>query len=62
MSNEDALVQWRKQVDSRPEQIDPNDVRDWYDMAYGFFLALGFDPETADELAIDATFEDTWKF
>ncbi len=48
-------------VASRPSEVDPDDIRDWYDMAYGFFLALGLNPERADELAVDVAFEDDWK-
>jgi hypothetical protein len=51
MNEDRALEKWEKLVYDRASTVDEQDERDWYDMAYGFFLALGFDVEDAHALA-----------
>ena len=51
MTREEAQALWVQRVSSRARRIDPDDSIDWYDMAFGFFLALGFKPREAHEMA-----------
>jgi hypothetical protein len=51
MTREEAVKQWHEKVVDRPDAVDPDGERDWWDLAYGFFLALGFDVETAQDMA-----------
>lgn len=54
MTKAAAQAKWNEIVHDRSDEVDPDDERDWFDMALGFFLALGFDVETAYELADQA--------
>lgn len=40
----EAKRQFHKCVVSRAEEVDPDQRCDWTDLAYGFLLALGFEP------------------
>jgi len=60
MTKAKAKAKWRKLVGmteaSRFEsesEIDPDQERDWFDMAYGFMLALDFKPDVAMILATE---------
>jgi hypothetical protein len=50
----EAQKRWDKEIFEKAKEIDPDDERDWFDMAYGFFLALGFESETASDMAWQA--------
>jgi hypothetical protein len=56
MSDEQMKKRWGLDVMAAAERndpvnFDPNDEYHWESMAYGFFLALGADPERARRLA-----------
>lgn len=46
------ILAWRNDVLDKSESIDPDGERDWFDLCYGFFLALIPDPDRAMELAV----------
>ncbi len=48
---EDLIAEYRKNIYDRSSEIDPHDERDWYCMAYGWFLAKGASVEEAHRLA-----------
>ena len=51
--DQQALIdRWKTIAFDRPEEVDPDDERDWFDLAYGFFLALTSNPEQAMELTL----------
>lgn len=52
--NEEDLLRWRHEVFECAQEVDPDDARDWSDMAFGYFLARGYDPEGAEALADEA--------
>lgn len=54
MSETDAQNEWTRLVYDKAKEVDPNDDHDWFDLAYGFFMGLGFDPSKAFQLALDA--------
>ena len=37
-----------------PQEVDPDGEYDWWDMAFGFFMGLGFEPDDAADLANNA--------
>jgi hypothetical protein len=43
-----ASSRFLAEVYHRAEDIDPNDERDWYDLALGFLLACEVPPEIAE--------------
>jgi hypothetical protein len=47
-----AKMRWRQWVYD-VDVIDPDDERDWFDMAYGFMLALEFQADDAMRLACE---------
>lgn len=49
-----ALEKWENLVYKRAKLVDPDDQHDWTSLAYGFFLALKFEPAKAYELALKA--------
>jgi len=50
MSDNEAIELWTKKVWDRVEEVDPASERDWEDLAFGFLLALDFEPEKAYKL------------
>jgi hypothetical protein len=54
MTSEQALKQFHEKIFNNAEEIDPDHDRDWFDLAFGYFLALEFDIDTALEMADSA--------
>lgn len=50
---EDHIKAWVANVFDRQHEIDPTFERDWFDMAFGFFLARGLSPDDALELTLE---------
>jgi hypothetical protein len=50
MNDEEAIELWTRKIFARSDVIDPAGERDWVDMAYGFLMGLGFEPEKAEAL------------
>lgn len=51
---EEALLEaWRTEVSTRPDDVDPEEAHDWFDLAYGFFLGKGLEPNHAKKLAVE---------
>lgn len=52
-----SLVErWRREVYDRQQasnDVDPAMARDWFDMAYGFGLACGLQPDKAYDFALN---------
>lgn len=44
---------WKERVYDVARKIDPDDQHEWETLAYGFFLARGYTPKEALELAIE---------
>ena len=55
-----ALNRFQREVCERATDIDPHGDRDWYSMSYGFFLAVGLDPEEATRCALEAKDKSYW--
>ena len=49
-AQEVQVALWTQRVWDKRSKVDPDDERDWYDVAYGFFLHT-FDVETSHNLA-----------
>lgn len=58
MTREEACKRFRDRVNDREQEVDPEQERDWFDLAYGFFLALDFEPSAASSMAVHVTAED----
>ena len=53
-TDEEAQRLWEENVYDRAEEVDPDGEYDWWDMAFGFFMGLGFEPDDAADLANNA--------
>lgn len=49
---------FRAKVYDRAEEVDADQERDWFDLAYGFALALDVEPEEAYEWASQARYSE----
>lgn len=49
MNDEQLILHWCAKV--RDKNVDPDDECDWFDLAYGFFLGMGLEPEHALNVA-----------
>ncbi len=49
------VKKFKEEVYDRAKEIDPENERDWFDMAYGYFLGNGVDRDTAFDLALEST-------
>jgi len=56
LTKEEALELFKQEVCFKSNQIDFYQERDWNDLSYGFFLAKGFSPSDAEDLAIKARY------
>jgi hypothetical protein len=54
--NEALIKRWKAEVVARAEEVDPDDERDWYDMAVGFFLGAGLPIDASVEHALEVTY------
>lgn len=48
---ENMIEEFDVRIHQQEDEIDPDQERDWFDLAYGFFLGKGVDAERAFELA-----------
>ena len=46
-----VLMAWKERVYDRTEETDPINEQDWYSLALGFALGLGFKPNEAHVIA-----------
>jgi len=46
-----AIERFKKEICKKSKQIDKNSERDWFDLSYGFFLALKFNQKDAERLS-----------
>lgn len=52
LTTKQAREAWIRDVYERAKEIDPEEERDWYDLAIGFFLGCGLTSKRATELAV----------
>lgn len=57
----EATRLFKEKVWDRPREIDPDDDHSWETLAYGFFLALGFEVSDAKSLAYLVTDSDFYE-
>jgi hypothetical protein len=50
ITDDQAIKLWKQKVFMRSQEVDPSSECDWHDLAYGFLLALDFDPMRAESL------------
>lgn len=56
-TEEDLLSEFRTAVYNRAAEVDPDEERMWFDIAYGYFMAKGLEPEAAYALATTARYK-----
>lgn len=49
-TREQDKQEWIDCVYNNAESVDPNNERDWRDLAFGFFLGKGYDTQEAYDL------------
>lgn len=52
-ADEKLLDDFRAEIIDRALEIDPMGERDWFDLAYGYFLGLHKTPDSAYDLALE---------
>jgi hypothetical protein len=51
---EEALIKFKSEIEAKSVDVDPGGERNWYDLAFGYGLGLGLDPDDAYTLATKA--------
>lgn len=52
MSHLEAFKLFKTKIVDRAEEVDGDNEHEWETLAYGFFLALDFNPEEAFDMAL----------
>jgi hypothetical protein len=50
MTSEEAVKLWKERIHDKADEVDPDNRRDWEDLAVGFFICLGFSVDESEDL------------